>query len=339
LELLPMVGHFDQWAFDLMTDMSATAQRQLNWNLLTVAADTLDEAHHKLGVGTYARSRGAKVTALTMPSDFGIRMSLASGTVLDAIPGWERTMLQPYEERLAAFRDPAFRAELAELARRPGNPMGPVSDWSAQTILDVVAEENQEYKGRLVGDIAREQGRDPWDVLCDIALADDLRTGFGWMPEPATDDDWKARLEIWRDDRAVIGGSDAGAHVDVIDSFNYTTQMLAHSVRERALVPLEEAIHLLTDVPARLYGVTRRGRIEPGWHADVVVLDPETVASRKVDMKFDLPGGAGRLYAEADGIEHVFVNGTAIVRDGTLTGELPGRLLRSGVDTETAPLD
>src|SRR5204863_8907526 len=82
LELLPMVGHFEQWAFDLMADMSATAQRQLNWNLLTVAADTLDAAHHRLGVGTYARSRGGKVTALTMPSDFGIRMSLASVTLL-----------------------------------------------------------------------------------------------------------------------------------------------------------------------------------------------------------------------------------------------------------------
>jgi N-acyl-D-aspartate/D-glutamate deacylase len=92
-------------------------------------------------------------------------------------------------------------------------------------------------------------------------------------------------------------------------------------------------------VQARLYGLDGRGRLETGGYADVVVLDPTTVGSHEVGMRFDLPGGAGRLYAEADGIEHVLVNGTAIVQDSKLTSERQGTLLRAGTDSSTPTLD
>ena len=143
---------------------------------------------------------------------------------------------------------------------------------------------------------------------------------------------------MWRDSRALIGASDAGAHLDLLASFNYATEVLGKAVRQRQLLPLEEAINLLTDTPAQLYGLKERGRVVESWKADVVVLDPDTIGSHDVRMRMDLPGGAGRLYAEADGIDHVLVNGTPIVSDGTLTEARTGTLLRSGRDTRTAPL-
>jgi N-acyl-D-aspartate/D-glutamate deacylase len=319
--------------------MSAAAQRALNWNVMSVSASNVDDCRQKLQASDVARERGGKVIALTVPMSFGVRLSFRSGFVLDAMPDWEEVMLLPHAEKLAVFHDPAARARLNELAQRPDNPLRAVANWGNKVIFDVVAPENEQYRGRLVADIAAEQGRDPWDVLCDIALADELNTSFGSVPPPESDDDWKARLDVWRDSRALIGASDAGAHLDLLASFNYATELLGKAVRQRNLLPLEEAVHLITDVPARLYGLTERGRVAEGWYADLVVLDPTVIGSQDIAMRFDLPGGAGRLYAEADGIEQVLVNGTRIVSDRRLTGARTGTLLRAGRDSSTAPLD
>ncbi|MCU1373914.1 MAG: Aminoacylase [Actinomycetia bacterium] len=339
LEFIPMVGpRFEPWAVDLMVGMSVAAQRPLNWNILTVTAGNAEDGRAKLEAGDVARERGGKVVALTIPHSFGVRLSFASGFVLDAVPGWEEAMLLPRDEKLALFRDKAARDALNDKAQAPGNPMGTLCNWSTKVIYDVVAPENKQYEGRTVGEIAAEQGRDPWDTLVDIVLADELLTSFGTEAVPASDDDWKARVGFWRDSRAVIGASDAGAHLDLLASFNYATVLLGEAVRERQALSLEEAIHLITDVPAQLYGLVDRGRLQEGWNADVVVLDPATVQSDTVAMRFDLPGGAGRLYAGAKGIEHVLVNGEAIVRDGVLTESRSGTLLRSGRDTRTPSL-
>jgi N-acyl-D-aspartate/D-glutamate deacylase len=125
----------------------------------------------------------------------------------------------------------------------------------------------------------------------------------------------------------------------MIATFNYSTVMLDNAVRRHQLLPLEEAVHLLTDVQAQLYGLRERGRVAEGWFADLVVLDPATVGSQEVAMRFDLPQGAGRLYAGANGIDHVIVNGAPVVSDGELTGSRRGKLLRSGRDTVTPSLD
>jgi N-acyl-D-aspartate/D-glutamate deacylase len=92
-------------------------------------------------------------------------------------------------------------------------------------------------------------------------------------------------------------------------------------------------------VQAQLYGIRDRGRVASGWYADLVIFDPARVGSQQVAMRFDLPGGAGRLYAGTNGIDHVLVNGSPVVTNGRLTGALNGRLLRSGRDTATASLD
>ena len=133
----------------------------------------------------------------------------------------------------------------------------------------------------------------------------------------------------------VLGGSDAGAHLDLMCHANYPTMVLGDSVRERHLLPLEEAVRLMTEAPARLLGLRDRGHLVEGAHADVLVFDRDRVASGPTIARHDLPGGGERLYAESIGVEHVFVNGTEIVTDGVLTGERGGTALRSGRDTDT----
>ena len=338
LEIIPQVGPFDQWAIDLMVDMSVAAQRPINWNVMVVTQANMADCQSKLAAGDAARARGGKVVALTMPISFGARLSFNSGFVLDAMPGWESAMHASRDDKLALFSDPAARDALDAKAQSPDNPLRMLADWGSKIIFDVVAPENEQYRGQTVAAIAKAQGRPAWDVLCDIAVADELMTSFGTPTPVETVEDWKARLEVWRDSRAVIGASDAGAHFDLLASFNYATGLLERAVRRHQMLSFEEAIHLMTQVQAELYGLKERGVLREGWHADVIVIDPETVGTDEVAMRFDLPGDEGRLYAGSTGIDHVLVNGTPIVADGALTDARGGTLLRSGRDTATPAL-
>jgi N-acyl-D-aspartate/D-glutamate deacylase len=338
LEFLPMVGAFEPWAKELMADMSVAAQRPLNWNILVINQANAAGIENQLSAGDVARDRGGKVIALTIPKISGIRLSFASGFVLDAMPGWETVMGLPRSYKKAILGDPAARAELNAAAQSPANPMRGVADWATRRIFSTLNPENREYDGRMVGEIAAEQGRDPFDVLCDIAVKDDLLTSFGIDTPVSTDEDWKLRLDVWRDGRAVIGASDAGAHLDLLATFNYTTTLLGEAVRDRGLLPLEEAVQLITEVPAELYGLVDRGRLAEGYCADIVVFDPATIATDETALRADLPGGAARLYAGSTGVEHVIVNGESLVTNGELTANRSGAVLRSGRDTRTPAL-
>ena len=123
----------------------------------------------------------------------------------------------------------------------------------------------------------------------------------------------------------------------MIDTFTCSTSLLGPAVREKGLLSLEEAIHQLTQVPARLYGIRDRGALVEGACADVVILDSDTVGPRPIHTRYDLPEGAGRLYAEADGIDAVLVGGSLIARKGEFTDARPGTILRPGRDTSTVP--
>jgi N-acyl-D-aspartate/D-glutamate deacylase len=336
LEFIPAVGGFEDRHIELMADMSLAADRPLNWNVLAVNSSRPANHEAMLAASDRAAERGARVLALTVPDVMRIHLSFKSGFVLDALPGWAATMALAPAEKMRALADPAERERLRAAAASPeAGMLGAMARWERMTVIDTVAPENAEVTGKTVGQIAAERGQEPFDALVDIVLADELNTVV--MPPAAGEDDesWRMRVGVWRDPRAVVGASDAGAHLDMLSTFDYSTAMLREAVVKRELLPLEEAVQLLTDVQARLYGMRERGRVAEGWHADLVVLDEQRVGPGPVHTRFDLPGGAGRLYAEAEGIEHVLVNGTEIVAGGELTGATPGTLLRSGRDTDT----
>ena len=129
-----------------------------------------------------------------------------------------------------------------------------------------------------------------------------------------------------------------GAHLDMIDTFAFSTILLQKGVREHAVITMEEAVHQMTKIPAEFFGLVDRGMIADGYHADLVIFDPETVGLGSTYSRYDVPEDNFRIYADAKGIEQVFVNGVQIVRDGEHTGELPGTVFRSGKDTRTVPL-
>ena len=337
LEFIPTTELFEPEHFELMTGMSVAAHAPLNWNVLTVSKQNAEERRAKLAAGDHARERGGKVVALTLPISAGGLLSFRTGFVFDALPGWEHVMHLPPKAKLAALSDPGERKRLREGAANVRGALEAVANWANKRIVETFAPASKAHEGRIVAEIAREQGREPFDVLLDIIVADELMTTF---TTPPLDDDeiWRARIETWRDPRAIIGASDAGAHLDLLAAFVYPTQLLAVPVRERGLIALEEAVHRLTDVPARLYGLRERGRIQQGWHADLVIFDAARIAPEPVHTRFDLPAGAGRLFAGATGIHHVFCGGQEIVAGQTLTDVRPGKVLRAGRDTEAIAL-
>jgi N-acyl-D-aspartate/D-glutamate deacylase len=335
LEFIPAVGGFEQKHIELMANMSQAANRSLNWNVLVPNSGRADAAWEMLGASDYAADHGGKVLGLTVPDTMRTHITFKAGFILDALPGWRKAMALPVPEKMKLLADPVERARLEEGAQSPeAGILRGIARWDLLTIVETFSSENAGLSGRTVADIAKERGQKPFDALLDIVLLDELRTVL--MPPLAGDDQasWELRRDVWRDPRAVVGASDAGAHLDMLSTFNYSTAML-RSARDRNLMPVEEVISLLTDRQARLYGIKERGRIAEGWHADFVIFDPERVGPGPVSWRNDLPAGAGRLYGEAVGVAHVIVNGTEIVHDNQLTGERPGTLLRSGRDTET----
>jgi N-acyl-D-aspartate/D-glutamate deacylase len=242
----------------------------------------------------------------------------------------------PVGQRMEKLSDPAVRARLDELARSEGaGAFRRLSQWGGYVIGDTVAPENEGYRQRTVGSIAEELGKEPFDTLLDLVIADELRTVL-W-PEAADGDDasWRARARVWDHPGAMVGGSDAGAHLDRMCGSNYPTAFLGDCARGRRLVPIERAVHLMTGAPAALFGLQDRGQVAEGMVADLMVFDPDTVGSEPARLVHDLPGGSPRLIADAIGVVRVLVNGVETVAEGKPTGNLPGRLLRSGADTVT----
>jgi N-acyl-D-aspartate/D-glutamate deacylase len=147
------------------------------------------------------------------------------------------------------------------------------------------------------------------------------------------DDDPAYRVRLWEGPDVLVGGSDAGAHLDHLLGSPYPTRFLADTLHGTRPLPVERAVRLMTDVPARLFGLRDRGRLAPGWCADVTVVDPELVGSGPVRRAYDLPGGAYRLMSMPTGVVRVLVNGVETIRDGVPTHARPGVVLRSGRDT------
>ena len=333
LELVPHTGaEFPDAVQALMVDMSVRAGRPLNWNLLNPRASNQEEIDSKLAVGDRAEAAGGRVVGLVMPLPILTRLNFESGFVLDMLPGWEKPMALATAEKERMLSDRGERARLRELAGQD-HPMKVVARWDDYLFYECFSDATRGYQGRRVGDIAAEEGRDAFDVLVEVALADGLRTSFGRQPVPDTDADWEARRRVLADPRALVGASDAGAHLDMINTFSYSTQLLEKAVREQQILELEPAVHMLTQAPAQLYGIKDRGVLREGAWADVVVFDEGTVGCGPLHTRRDLPGGAGRLFADGIGIDRVLVGGTEVVVEGRATGDLPGRVLRSGRDT------
>jgi N-acyl-D-aspartate/D-glutamate deacylase len=334
-----VAGCLDQFSdaeIDLFVEMSAAAGRPLNWNVLTIDAAVPERVPRQLEASERARKSGGRVVALTMPILTPMNMSLGTFCALNLIPGWGPVLALPVPERIARLRDPEVRAEMLRRAQsREAGVFRRLADFGRYVIGDTYSAANEGLTGRVVRDIAAERGQEPFACLVEICAADELRTVLWPMPTDNDPDSWALRAETWQHQDVLLGGSDAGAHLDRMCGAPYTTRFLGDCLRGRGLASLEQAVKMLTDDPARLFGLRDRGRVEVGFHADLVLFDPERIDAGKAVLVHDLPGDSPRLDSRAIGVKAVWVNGVEAIREDVVTGAVPGKVLRSGRDTRT----
>jgi len=256
---------------------------------------------------------------LTMQFTMADAYSLNTGKVFGELMKVSRDV------RLAAYRDPNWRAKAAaDLEESPMRPR-----WDTFEISE--SRRFPELQGRRVGDLARERGCSPLDLMCEIAVDEDLTTRFRAY---IANDDVADVGRLLVHDHVALGLSDAGAHIDQLCDAPLPTDLLGTWVRDRGVISLAHAVRKLTGEPADMFGFAGRGYLREGDAADVCVFDPATVGPGPTRRVRDFPADAERLTAEEPtGVRHTLVNGTPIRIDES---QLDSTALRPGRRPEIA---
>jgi N-acyl-D-aspartate/D-glutamate deacylase len=268
---------------------------------------------------------GGRMFAQVHSRSLSALLSFRTQLPFDRLPVWKELRERPLAEQRQRLRDPELRRRLVEASEgrdghRPVGTEARPAEYDWLFVFDTVAGPH-----RTVAEVARERGQHPAETIIDLALEKDLDLFF---LQPLANEDQDYALELMRHPRTVTTFSDSGAHVSQLMDASLQTHVLSHWVRAKQAFTLEQAVRMLTLVPATLWGFADRGLIREGMAADLVVFDPDTVGAEMPQVVDDLPAGARRLVQRARGIAATVVNGEVLLRDGQHTGALPGELLR-----------
>jgi N-acyl-D-amino-acid deacylase len=307
-----------------MFELQRHIGRPFTWTALLTFAGS-DYHEQVMAEHAAARASGVDVWPQVSCRPLVFQMNLAEPFSLNTFPNFAALMDAPTEERKAAYRDPAWRADTQSQLTSGG-----FSLFNTASLTVAESTSRPDLVGRSVDDLARDQSVTALDILLDLSLADDLTSRFGSVLANNNPDGIAFLLP--RDD-VLLGLADSGAHVSQLCDACFATDLLGNWVRDRAVMSLEHAIHKLTAEPARVYGLEDRGSVAIGLAADLVVFDPDTVAPGPLRRVVDFPAEGQRLTADAPvGMTHTLVNGVPIRVDGRSVpeglGQRPGRVLR-----------
>ncbi len=280
----------------------------------------------------HARQQGAAIFSVLRTQPFMRPFNWARGTSLyDGVFHWRDLSDLPLEERIARMRDPKHRAELRAALDKPntdGSKGSTLPPPPLQTVFVDRSKSDPGAEGKNVAQLAKERGVHAADIICDLALADQLETQFLWNTESEA---WaEVNAEAQRNPHMIIGTGDGGAHADRDDGAEWSTYYIRNWLLDRKVVSLEEGIRRITHLPAIITGMKARGLLARGYHADITMFDPTRIRLGKKALVNDMPGGEARWQVRAEGVARVMVNGETIVENGELTGARPGRILRVG---------
>jgi N-acyl-D-aspartate/D-glutamate deacylase len=276
---------------------------------------------------------GTALSLVQQSTDLGIYPQIASFPIVVQVtadhptamvsysPVFKDVLAVPLQERKKVYGDISWR-------QRVRDDIGNRAKILWQRISVEETRQHTALIGRPLGELAAERGMDPLDLFAQLALEDNLETRFRLI---LANDDEEELSRMLASHQAVVCLSDAGAHYEMMCEAGFGAHLLGYWVRQKKVLSLEEAVWHLTGHIAQVLGIRGRGLIREGYAADLVALDPDIIGVAERTRVWDLPGGADRILAFNHGVQHVWVNGTAIRFDGrdvNLGSVYPGEMLR-----------
>jgi N-acyl-D-aspartate/D-glutamate deacylase len=310
---------------DFFRRLASTSGRPVIWQSIAHRWNAPELWRKLLDLAQDSLASGAPSYPLTNARLFNGRFTLKNAQTFDDLPSWKQVMFAPVEQRAELFSDTERRRQLRFEAVEDNRPTTFSRRWDQIFLIKAARVKNQQLEGKSVEAIAQSLNKDVIDTFLDIAVEENLETMF----QNSGSRDEEATAAILKSPITLVGQSDAGAHLVYHAGYGYATRFLGYWVREKAVMPLEEAIRKLTFMVASVFGLYDRGLIRPGMAADLVLFDPQTVRECEPEMVNDLPGGEKRLIQRAIGVKTTMVNGSILVQDGEHTGAFPGRVLRN----------
>jgi N-acyl-D-amino-acid deacylase len=321
--------------YEWLYDFQRVLGRPVNWSSILAypeGSTTRASYHTKLAGHSRGRADGADVWAQVTCRPIQQLVTLQDPAPFSTVPAFAELLATAPERRAELSADGSWRARAGAQLMASSIPVL----WDAYLVAETDA--HPELVGQSIRAIADARGRDPFDVLCDLALDDALRTRFSIT---FANNDVGAITELLTGDGCILGLSDAGAHVGQICDAVLPIDFLARWVRDRAVVPLEHGVRKVTGELADVLGIDR-GYLAVGRPADVVVVDFDGLDPGPLRRVRDMPADGERLIADApEGIDAIIVNGVPIRRDGAMRidelEQRPGVILRCRAD-DAAPL-
>ncbi|HEY2485814.1 MAG TPA: amidohydrolase family protein [Candidatus Binataceae bacterium] len=285
-----------------------------------------DYWRHYFKLADETAAAGGRMFIQVHSRSLNILLSFETMMPFDRIPAWKEIRKLPLGEQEAALRNPETRRKLVEAARERGEADRRVgAEARSANFKWIFPLLRPTPPHRSVAEIADAEHKDPVDVIIDLALAKNLKQFF---MQTLVNEDQDRVLEMMKNPRSVVTFSDSGAHVSQIMDSSLQTHVLSHWVREKQALTLEQAIRMMSFVPAYHWGLNGRGLLREGNFADVMVFDPDKITPKLPELAHDLPAGAKRLKQKSEGLLATVVNGQVLLRNNEHTGALPGKLLR-----------
>ncbi len=281
----------------------------------------------ELGQIAEARARGRELWGQVSCCPLTMDFTLASAYPLEGFAAWAPAMEVSGGALKRQLADPDFRAAVKAELDAPAGVRLFNGEWHKIELTEAARSENRHLEHRKVSKLAEEAGQHPLDWMLDFAISEDLASLFTAV---LLNSDEEAVGRAIRDPNASVALSDAGAHLTFFCDAGFGLHLLGHWSRGLGVLSMEAAVQELTAKPAAIFRLPGRGRIAPGYAADLMLFDPERIDRGPKRRVHDLPGGAARLTTDAVGLHGLWVNGTRVVdRDGRMLSETrPGKLLR-----------